>query len=234
MIAMRTCLPALCWIIVASPVPSVLSGEVTQRTIQVYGTALVTAEPDHAVLSFAVETQDIQLDKAKQENDERVRKVLAFLEASKVKRGDVQTSYIDVSLIRPYNDSSKPFYGCRKTFSLIVRDLKDFERLFNGILGAGANGINDVQFVARDQERLERQAREKALAVAKDKASQMAGALGHKVGPPCRVEEHPRESRDRTRLAHAVGGSAAEPTVVPGMVTVDAGVTVTFELIIER
>ena len=72
------------------------SGELPQPTISVTGAAEVRAVPDEAVLTFSIESREVDLSSAVKDNDERISAVTAFLKESKIEAKDIRTEIIRI------------------------------------------------------------------------------------------------------------------------------------------
>ena len=152
--------------------------------INVSGSAEVKVAPDEIRLSVGVETRDQNLDAARQQNDERIARALAFLKAGGVPDKDVQTDFISVMPDYDYNSSRvKPVaYIVRKSIEIRVTAITNFEDIVTGLLTNGVNCIQGIDFRTSQLRKYRDQARELAIQAAKEKADAMASALGVKRG----------------------------------------------------
>jgi uncharacterized protein YggE len=152
--------------------------------INVSGSAEVKVAPDEIRLSVGVETRDENLDVARQQNDERIARALAFLKDGGVKEKDVQTDFISVEPDYNYNSSHvKPVaYIVRKSIEIRVTAITNFEGIVTGLLTNGVNYIHGIDFRTSQLRKYRDQARDLAIKAAKEKADAMASALGVKRG----------------------------------------------------
>jgi uncharacterized protein len=152
--------------------------------INVSGSAEVKVAPDEIRLSVGVETRDQNLDAARQQNDERIARALAFLKDAGVKDKDVQTDFISVVPDYDYNSSRvKPAaYIVRKSIEIRVTAITNFEGIVTGLLTNGVNCVQGIDFRTSQLRKYRDQAREMAIKAAKEKADAMASALGVKRG----------------------------------------------------
>lgn len=218
------------------------------RLITVTGDADVKVPPDEVIITLGVETWDEDLDVAKGLNDTRVKDVLAIAQDFKIESKHIQTEHISIE--PRYDDSyeRRDFIGffVRKTIVITLKDISKFEDLLTSVLGAGVNYVHGIQFRTTELRKYKDQARELAIKAAKEKAIALAGELDQDVGEPRSIQENQSGwwswygswwgSRGGGGMAQNViqevgGGSVGgENSMAPGQITVNARVTVSFEL----
>jgi len=157
--------------------------------INVSGSAEVKVAPDEIHLSVGVETRDENLDVARRQNDERISSTLAFLKGSGVKDKDVQTDFISVEPEYDYNKSHvRPMaYIVRKSIEIRLTAITNFEGIVTGLLTNGVNYVHGIEFRTTQLRKYRDQARAMAIKAAKEKADDMASALGMKCGKVCNI-----------------------------------------------
>jgi len=218
------------------------------RLITVTGDAEVRVAPDEAVVTLGVETWNADLTLAKNQNDERVAKVLALARGSGVKPEHIQTEHISVEPRYHDDYERRGFLGfyVRKTIVVTLQDLTQFEDLLTGALGAGATHVHGVQFRTTELRKYRDQARALAVGAAREKAEALAKELGQQVGQPQTIQEDQNSwwswygawwgaswgGIGMQNVVQNMGGSAmpAEGSFAPGQIAVNAKVTVSFEL----
>ncbi|MBN1992081.1 MAG: SIMPL domain-containing protein [Anaerolineae bacterium] len=218
------------------------------RVITVTGEAEVRVVPDEVVLTLGVETWDKNLHTAKQQNDERVKAVLALAQQYGIESKYIQTEHL--SLEPRYDDyyERKKLIGyfVRKTIVITLKDLSKFEDLLTGALEAGVNYVHGVQFQTTELRKHRDEARSLAIKAAQEKAIALAGDLGQRVGQPRTIHEEQAgwwswynawwgSSRSDTLTQNVIqdaGGGVYTnyDSLAPGQITVKARVSVTFEL----
>ncbi|EKJ98825.1 protein containing DUF541 [Rhodopirellula baltica SH28] len=112
----------------------------------------------------------------------------------------------------------------------MVRDIKQFETVYTGILERGVNSIAGIQWMNSDQIQHRRAARIKAIAAAREKASDMAGALDAKVARVLSVQETSRGSDPFSNSMQLFGSESSGGSIEAGLMTLSASVQVVFEL----
>jgi len=205
------------------------------RLISVVGTAEIMATPDEAVVSFGVESRDKVLTVAKSQNDARVKKVMTLTRASGVEQKDIKTSTLRMG--PEYSDEKIPRllgYDVSQTIAITLKDLSKYEGLMTQLLEAGVNRVDGLNFRLSELRKYRDDARSKAIAAAKEKATAMATDLGQTIGKPWAITEEGGEAEVanfveafwQRRSNAELGGS----TVAPGQVTVRSSVRVSFQL----
>jgi uncharacterized protein YggE len=134
----------------------------------------------------------------------------------------------------------------RKTIVIKLKDLSKFDSLLTEALDLGANYVLGIQFRTTELRKHRDEARGLAIRAAQEKAIALAGELGETVGAPRTIYEQQGgwrssynawwEPRWGGGMAQNViqetgaGALPAESGVAPGQITVNARVTVNFEL----
>lgn len=211
------------------------------RTISVVGEGEIKVVPDQAVFSFGIETSNEDINKARDENDRRVKDLLALTDRLGIARKDVQTDYLNVDPRYDYTGNVRTFLGyfTRRNISITLRDLTKFEQLLSESLKLGVNYVGQASFKTSQLQKVRADARLMAVKAATEKATAMAGALGARIGKPITVtEEGPivfpmaRTSMMANKVADAPDGGDGDSgdTIAPGQITVNVRVGVVFEL----
>jgi uncharacterized protein YggE len=219
------------------------------RLITVTGDAEVRVVPDEVVLTLGIETWNKDLHVAKDQNDRIVAKALALASDYGIDSQHVQTDYVS---IEPryrngyYEESDFIGYFVRKSVVITLRDLHKFEELLTGALEAGVNYVQGIQFRTTELREHRDEARALAIQAAQEKAVALAEELGQRVGAPHTIQEVQSDwwsgynawwgSRWGGAMAQNViqelggGALAGEGSLAPGQLSVNARVSVTFEL----
>jgi uncharacterized protein len=234
--------------------PAVRAAEKTMsenaRTITVSGEAELKVAPNEVSIHLGVESIDKDLGKAKKENDERMRRVIAAAKASGVEEKRIATDQVS---IEPHYDSTRSWsagrpaidgYTVRRSVQITLREVAKFDAVLTATLEAGANVVHDVRFTTTELRRHRDQARAMAMKAAQEKAIALAKELGMKPGKPREITEggggfwggygywggrHGGFSQNVSQNVGG-GGGAVEGTMAPGMVSVSASVSIVFDL----
>ena len=217
--------------------------------ITVTGDAEVRVVPDEVILTLGIETWDKDLAVARRQNDEIVVRVLGLVSDYGVEPQHAQTDYVSVEpryRFGTYDEEDFIGYFVQKTIVVTLRDLSKFEGLLVEALDLGVNHVLGIQFRTTELRKHRDEARALAIQAAQEKAIAMAGELGQKVGSPKTIYEQQSGwrswynawwgSRYGGGMAQNViqeigtGDMSAESSLAPGQITVNAKVTVTFDL----
>jgi uncharacterized protein YggE len=214
------------------------------RLITVTGDADVLVKPDEAVVRFWVQTKDKDLDDAVLQGDSRTARVLKALEKLGVAARHIKTDHMNIWPEYNYYEANVKAYRVRKGITVTVKDTDKLERVLKEAIDAGANGIDGVQFRSTELRKHKDQARLMAIKAAQEKASDLAGALGQKIGRPRTINEMPSNyngwggwwgyygnvtAQNAVQNAGPAQGATGEVTAL-GQIRINAKVTVAFEL----
>jgi uncharacterized protein YggE len=239
-----TVLLAVCVLVFAGTQPVRAAEPTTPGVVNVTGDAEIKVAPDEVVLILGVETGDKNMQVAKNQNDERVKKVIAMTKDFGIDPKYVQTSQIQIE--PRYEGASTKYnfigYFIYKTIVITLKDVDKFENVYSTALVAGATHVEGIQFRTTELRKYRDQARALALKAAQEKASAMAGTLGQKIGEPQSIREdysgwwswyNPRWGSPMSQnVVQNAGGRTPneEGTFAPGQISVTASVSVGFAL----
>ncbi len=164
------------------------------NTITVSGFGTAAGEPDVAYTELGVEITDPDLATAFAQTAETMNAVIAALVEAGVAREDIQTTGVNVypqERFDPMGASATPerVYLVRNTVRVTARDVAQVETLITTAVAAGANTIYNLNFGIEDSSALEQAARLDAVEDARNRANQLASALGVTVGAPIIINE---------------------------------------------
>ncbi len=188
-------------------------------TITVTGTSEIRVAPDEVVLSISVESRKKELEKAFEDNDEKIRDVVSLLKLSGVEPASIRTKVIEISPIfsRPVkgrlmvqqqaNASANPFgdgdpdqplqlsvpvpigYLAKRELSVTIKQLDKFEKIYQDLIKTGVNRVGGISFHTSKLREYRDQARLKAVQAAREKAIAMAEQLEAQVAAVDRITE---------------------------------------------
>jgi len=216
------------------PVMALAEGNI--REVTVTGRAEVRVVPNEAVLSFAVETLNEDLNLSKQENDKIVTAALDAVRELGLDANQIQTDHIRIESVYANPRSNREFLGYKVTNSVAAtfQDVGLVEEMLSTVLEAGVNRVSGITFHSTDFRQHRDEAMMMALDAAKEKAQAMAGQLGSKIGKPISIKEgtsgrfpNPSNSiQNSSIMSDGMNGPIA-----PGKLSIPAVVTVTFEMV---
>jgi uncharacterized protein YggE len=220
------------------------------RTISVSGDAQVKVAPDEVVLTLGVETRHKEIQELRRAHEHRTKLVISALRKAGIAAKDINTDYLNLEPETQRNSDGHRVlieYVQRTTLVALVRDISRFEKALVGALQAGVEYVHGVDFRTTQLRKHRDQARAMAIKAAKDKAIALAGELGQKIGKPRSIHEGGGGywssynrwwgnggggymSQNSMQAQGARGPSDTDTGLAPGMISVQASVTVVFDL----
>lgn len=214
------------------------------NTISVTGEGKVSAVPDLATVNIGVLSQGATAVDVKNQNNEKVNKVVAFIKAQGVDAKDITTTQFSFYPTQDYNNGTPKITGYQGNQSVTVKvrgvdkSQSVLEKILDGSVNNGANQINGVNLTVEKPTDLQNQARKLAIADAKVKARQLADEAGLKLGKVVSVSEssggYPGPIPYAVNSAYGLGGGTMEKSIAPDIQTgsqeISETMTVVFEL----
>ncbi len=203
------------------------------RVISVVGTGIAYGEPDMATFEVGVNIVSENLPEASAEANSRMAGVLAALAEAGIESRDVRTLTYNIWREERFSqDGSEvaPVFRVINTVLVTIRDVTRVSELLSRSLEAGANVVGSVQYTLSEPDALEVQAREEAMARARQRAEQLAGLAGVTLGPVLGIVEAPEFGGPPQPLFRgAVPEAAAMDSGVP-VASGQLAVTVTLQV----
>jgi uncharacterized protein len=193
-------------------------------TVSVTGTGVVSAVPDRAQISAGVESRAPTARAALAANAAAMQKVVAALKAHD---GDDVTTQT-VSLQTAFDDQGQPNGFVASNIASATSSLTDAGSLIDVAVDAGANAIYGPYLERSDAEKLYRDALERAVEDAKERATVLADAAGREVGRVTAMAES--GSPELPMLAKDAAAARESTPIVSGAQETTAMVSVTYEL----
>ncbi len=207
------------------------------RTITVLGEGTVNAQPDIAQINIGVENvnEDVQL--ASSEAATTMENLLTALEGQGVANSDIETSYFNVWVERPYGldglPSTEVLYHVNNNIIVTVRDLDNLSTTLAAAIEAGATNINGVDFRISNPDQLQADAKRLAAENALASANELADLHSVTVGQVVTISEILGGGApipfDGYGFAETAGGGGIGP-ISPGNVEVRVQLQVTYEI----
>jgi uncharacterized protein YggE len=196
--------------------------------IHVAGHGEVLAEPDLARFVFEVVQQGQNAEALKAEVDEVIARVVALADRLGVAREDVATAIVRVTPRYRHSSGAAVMDGVtvQRTMRVTLRDLDQYTRLVNGVLGLGINQIQNVSLDFSDRSGFERRALDAAIEDAAEEAHHVAQKLGVTAGRVLNVQVSGRAATPRPMMA--MRAEAAD--VRPGRLTIERSVNITYAI----
>ncbi len=166
-----------------NPVPS----------IRTTGEGVVSARPDQARIQIGVIAQAPQAQAAAAQNATRTDAILQELRKVASPGSEIATAAYsldpDYRQPRPGGAPDIAGYTARSSIRVVTADLTSVGKLIDAAMQAGANNVDRLQFVLKDQRAARSQALREASANARADAEAIAAALGLKIQRVLSVEE---------------------------------------------
>jgi uncharacterized protein YggE len=212
------------------------------RRITVSGDAELKVVPDEVIISMAVQTNDMDVDKARSDNDSKSSSVLAMAHKYGIAEKDLQTDFMSVEPKYDYSHEQKFLgYNVTKNITVTLKDISKFDKFIAEALKLGANFVQGIDFQLSQLRKYQDSARIVAVRVAKEKATALAAELNQKIGKPISISETnssnyaPRYNRNSARsnaatLSEFTSSNPDTPAIAPGQLVVRSNISVIFEL----
>lgn len=208
-------------------------------TIRVSATGEARTPPDRAWADFGVETEAATAGQAAEQNARKMEAVIAALVRAGVPRENVRTSDFNVFPVHENlrdGSTGEPRIRGYRAANLVTAQTDDVRRvgpLVDAALAAGANRIQGVRFGMRDPDRARDAALRDALRRARAEAAVLAEGMGVQLGRVLDVSTAatpPMPYPVAYRMAAQMADAGAATPIEPGQQTVNATVTVVFEI----
>jgi uncharacterized protein YggE len=204
--------------------------------ITTFGSAVLRTDPDVASVQFAI-TRTEQLPKQSfQAVREASKNVTDYLQRVDFKK-DTSSSRLSLSQAWKLTGGTQTFIGykAKAGFHVLLYDLEQLENLLIGIVDAGANEINDVNFQTSRLKELRAQARRKAVEAAREKAENYCQAAQVKLGKVIHIEDVNPDSLSGRFEGHVMrqvelDDSGTVQAFNPGSITINAAVLISFNI----
>lgn len=207
----------------------------TGTRLDIVATGDVSEVPDIAQIGAGVVTQAAGAADAMADNARRTAATIAALKKAGVADRDIQTSSINLSPQYRYADNQPPVitgYQASNRVSVRFRDISRAGSILDALVVAGANQIDGPSFSIDRPDALLDQAREKAIATARARASLYAKATGLQVKRIVAINESAAEAPPRVYPMAMMARSkdSADTSVQPGEQKLSVSLSVTFDL----
>ena len=166
--------------------------------VMVVGDSVVQAQPDTAIVTIAVVTQNRTAITAQQENATKTDAVVRALKAAAGSGAEVKTSGYSLQPQRVYKENQPPTitgYEARNSVTVTLNDLTKVGTVIDAAAQAGANDVSGIQFTLRQDRQAHDRALSEATQEAVSKAKVIAQALGGRVVRILEVQEEGFQQR---------------------------------------
>lgn len=210
----------------------------SDHAIVVSGVGEVYANPDLAVLNLSVYNEAATVGDAMAKNTQKMNNVISEIKKLGVDEKDLKSISYNISPRYDYPKSGYRVlagYDVTQSLEVKIRDLSRVGDVIEKGTSAGANEIGNLIFTIENQDALKNQARQQAVQKAKDKANQMAGAVGVKLGKITNFSEDYYIPVYNTldyaaKSAQGIGGAMPAPEIQSGQNKISVTITLTYEI----
>jgi uncharacterized protein len=170
-------------------VPLLLSAQEAAKdrtaTIQVQGEAVVQAKPDRSQVELGVTTQSPDAKSAAAQNAQKLDRVLQQLRSQVGQNLEIKTIGYSLSpnyVYPPQGGEPKiTGYIASNVIQVQTDDLVQVGPVIDTAIKAGANNVQALRFLLKDEGSAQAEALKEAARKARNKADALAGALGVKI-----------------------------------------------------
>lgn len=205
------------------------------NTISFSGEGKVTAKPDVAVVGVVIFTEAPTAKEAEQLNTPKSKAVIDFLKKQGIDEKDIETTEYQVTPQYSYPERELPRvkgYQAYQSLEVKIRDINKAGLIVDGAISAGANKVNNTRLVIDQPEKLQDEARAKAIADAKQKAHDLEKQLGIRLGKIVNFYEnrnYPVPLYDLKAESRGMGGEVL-PELPAGKNEITTNVTITYQI----
>jgi uncharacterized protein len=204
-------------------------------SVRVTGEATITAKPDQAQIDIGVVTQAQNAQDAASQNAQKQDAVISSLRKTLGAGADIKTTGYSLNPNYRYPErGGQPTitgYTASNTVQVTLRDLTQVGKIIDQATQTGANNIQSLRFMLKDEQAAHTQALREAAIEARAKADALASALGLKIQRILFVDESGQMSPIPVfAKAEMRTAPAAQTPVEAGTIDVRAVVTLTVEV----
>lgn len=205
-----------------------------KNTISVSGEGKVLAKPDIGQVDLSVISDAATVAAAQKDNTEKMNKITKAMKDLGIKEEDLKTASYNISPRYQYlaGKSTIIGYEVTQTLEVKIRDLDKVGEILGQAAALGANQVGSLIFTFDNPEKLKEEARQKAIANAKEKAEDLAKILGIRLGKIASFSEMVAPEPIPMYYAekgYGVGGGAA-PEIQTGQNEIQVNVSLQYEI----
>ena len=208
-----------------------------QEGIWVSGQGTVTVTPDIAMLSLGVEVQAANVAEAQTQATEAMDEVMAALTDNGVAEKDIQTQYYNIRQVTKWDrDKEEEIvvgYQVTNTVNAKIREIAKAGTVIDAVATAGGDliRIDSIDFSVDDPSAYYEEAREEAMADAKDKAEQLAELAGGRLGKATYISESSQVPPPIYRQAVYEEAVATSTPISPGEMEISLTIQIAYALL---
>lgn len=224
------------------------SGVTATNTITVSGSDDVFAVPDTATFSVTVLETAKDVKAAQTVATKKANDIIAYLKGADIAEKDIRTTDYSINPQYEWTNGTCSSAGycapgkqtltgfqVTQTLTIKTKDTAKAGELLSGVGAKGASQVSGLSFTIEDEDALQAEAREKAIAKARAKADQLASSLGVSVVRVVGFNEdgggRPMYYAKTMAMDSMAGAEAAPAPEIPvGQNKITSNVSVTYEI----
>jgi uncharacterized protein len=207
--------------------------EPSTRTLTVNGSAQAFLVPDIAYISIGVESQNQDAKQAVADNSTQAAQIIQRLKTLGIAERDIRTSNFSIYPSQEFDREGNRqgiLFIVNNTVQVTVRDLNRLGDILDASVDAGSNNIHGIQFDVTDKTAALKNARQAAVANARELAEELADAAGVTVGQVHSISYY---SSAPVGIYERAASKVAMDMAVPietGEMSISVEVSITYEL----
>lgn len=169
----------------AGPIPFDVNSVATTKTdnFSVTGEGTSTQKPDTAMVNVGVSANGATVKVAQDQINSNINQVTQAIKNLGIDTSDIQTDNYNINPQYDFTNGQKiTGYSASTNLAIKVTDITKVNSIIDAATAGGANTVSGVQFTVADQQKAEDEARQIAVAQAKQKAQDAAKIAGFKLG----------------------------------------------------
>ena len=207
------------------------------HSISIVGQGKVTGVPDIANIQLGYSIEKPTVAAAQKDNSDKMNAMIDKLKKDfKIDAKDIQTANYYISPQYDWNNGKQTLrsYLVSQNLDVKVRQMDKVSAIIEAAGVIGLNQVGNLTFAIDNPEALKQQARELAIAQAKEKAESLSKVVGVKLGKIISFSESSNDNQPVPLYAFdksAVGIGGAAPTVEAGSNEIIIIATVEYEIL---
>ena len=167
-----------------------------QEGIWVSGSGKVTATPDIATVSLGIEAQEATVAEAQSKATEAMNNIMDTLTANGVAEEDIKTQQFSIQRVTRWdNDKQEEIVIGYQVTNMVIAKIRNIDNTGTiidvvAVAGGDLTRIDSIAFSINDPSTYYEEARGKAMADAKEKATQLANLGSVTLGKPTYISEN--------------------------------------------
>lgn len=217
-------------------VPVKITTSTVSSELSVVGEGKIDVIPDTAYVDVGVSFDNVNsADDAQKRLSDENNKIVAAMKALGISEENIKTSNYSVSPNYMYDGGKSRQNGFIGNATITVKTNKTelAGKIIEEATKAGATQVGSARFVVDKPEDYREQARDKAIANAKDQAQKLANSLGITLGKVTNIVESSPQTPPvfyaEKAMSAGIGGGSATPDLQSGQQTITSTVTLYFE-----